>query len=268
MTVGPPSLRVGVLIFLALLGLAGLACSAAAQAQAPAAASKPRVQQHNEQILNELKQIRQLLEKMAAQPTPMRAAPDAPEADVNVVLKAELTDYVIGNAAAPLTLVEYTDLECPFCRSFYVETFERIKREYIDTGMLRYVSRDFPLVQIHPQAQAAAKAARCAGEQQKFWEMRHVILVNNEKLAADSFLTFAQDLRLNSSTFAACLADPVRHASALKADRESGSAAGVNGTPSFVLGRTSAGGVDGMRIVGAQPFDVFDARIKLALAQK
>ena len=243
-----------------MLAVAGYAPSAWAQARAPSKAPAPTLERQNQQILDELKAIRQLLEKLAAQPAP------APEADVKVALKAEPGDYAMGKADAPLTMVEFTDLECPFCRRFHVETFDRIKRAYIDTGKLRYVSRDFPLP-FHPQAEAAAKAARCAGEQNKFWEMRHAILMNNAKLAADSFTTFAQDLQLNTSAFAACVADTARHTAALQADRASASIAGVNGTPGFVLGRTRAGGVDGIRIVGAQPFDVFDAHIKQALTQ-
>jgi protein-disulfide isomerase len=228
------------------------------------------LQQQNDQILNELKAIRQLLEKLAGplgapgQPVPTAAAP-AP-IDDNVKL-GNVTGYVLGKADAPLTMVEFTDLQCPFCRQFHVTTFEQLKKDYIDTGKLRYVSRDFPLDTIHPFAIAAARAARCAGDQGKFWEMRHTILVNNAALNNDVFATFAQDLKLNAASFKTCTADASKWLVDMQKDLTEGSGAGVSGTPSFVIGRTSATGLDGVRLVGAQPYAVFDGKLKELLAQ-
>jgi protein-disulfide isomerase len=224
------------------------------------------LQQQNEQILNELRAIRQLLEKLAGplgQPVPTAAAPAAIDDKVKL---AGVTGYVLGKPDAPLTMVEFTDLQCPFCRQFHVVAFEQIKKEYIDTGKLRYISRDFPLDSIHPMAIAAARAARCAGEQGKFWEMRHAILVNNAMLNAESFATFAGDLKLNPSSFKTCAADVSKWQVDLQKDLNEGQSVGVSGTPSFVIGRTSATGLDGVRLVGAQPFAAFDAKLKELLA--
>lgn len=236
---------------------------------APArAAMAQSVQQQNDQILNELKAIRQLLEKLAEPLGQGGALPaaGAPASD-RVKLADAVTGYVLGKPDAPLTMVEFTDLQCPFCRQFHVTTFEQLKKNYIDTGKLRYISRDFPLPQLHPLAQAAAKASRCAGEQGKFWDMRHSILVNNASLTSDSFATFAQDLTLNVATFKACVTDARRFQAELQKDLADAASIGVSGTPTFVIGLTGAEGVDGVRLVGAQPYQVFDAKLKDLLAK-
>jgi protein-disulfide isomerase len=239
-----------------------------ASGAAPAAQS---LQQQNDQILQELKAIRQLLEKLAG---PLGGQPGAPvptqaAAPVNDNVKlANVTGPVLGKPDAPLTMVEFTDLQCPFCRQFHVTAYEQIKKDYIDTGKLRYISRDFPLDSIHPFAQGAARASRCAADQGKFWEMRHTILLNNAALSADAFNTFAQDLKLNVATFKACEATAATTFQAeFQKDLTDATSVGVSGTPTFVIGRTSATGLDGVRIVGAQPFSVFDAKLKELLAK-
>jgi protein-disulfide isomerase len=235
-------------------------------------AAQQSLQQQNEQILQELRAIRQLMEKLAGPlngapggPVPTAAAP-APVND-NVKL-TNVTGYVLGKADAPLTMVEFTDLQCPFCRQFHTTAFEQIKKDYIDTGKLRYISRDFPLDSIHPYAQAAARASRCAADQGKFWDMRHAILVNNATLSNDVFATFAADLKMNVNTFKACTADTSKFQVEIQKDLSEGSAVGIQGTPSFVIGKTSANGLDGVRFVGAQPYAQFDAKLKELLASK
>ena len=232
--------------------------------------SAQSLSQQNDQILNELKAIRQLLEKLAGPlgqpgaPIPTQAA--APTDD-NVKL-ATVTGPVLGKPDAPLTMVEFTDLQCPFCRQFHVTAYEQIKKDYIDTGKLRYISRDFPLDSIHPFAQGAARASRCAADQGKFWEMRHTILLNNAALTNDVFNTFAQDLKLNVATFKACEATAASKFQAdMQKDLTDAASVGVSGTPTFVIGKTGATGLDGVRIVGAQPYAVFDAKLKELLAK-
>ena len=78
---------------------------------------------------------------------------------------------MLGNAAAPVTIVEYSDFECPFCGRFYTQTLPSLKRDYVDTGKAKFVYKQFPLTSIHPKAQGAAEASLCANEQGKFWEM-------------------------------------------------------------------------------------------------
>jgi len=207
------------------------------------------------EILKELREIRRLLERMQAPPAgaPRAAAPQ-PDARVKVAVGGA---FVLGRPDAPLTMVEFTDYECPFCRQFHVATFEALKKNYIDTRKMRYVSRDFPL-DFHRNAMPAAQAARCAGEHGQFWQLRHVLLAIRK---------FARDLGSDEAAFRACL-DGDRYRRDVEKDLADGRAAGVSGTPTFVLGRTTAEGVDGVRLVGAQPYAVFDAKIRELLADK
>lgn len=257
-------------IMLTLSGLSAAQASAqTAKATTPDSGSLSTLQQQNSQILEELKAIHKLLEKVLAQPATTRpAAAAAPEIRMKVAVLPG--DRFLGKADAPLTMVEFTDLQCPFCRQFHTTAFEQIKREYIDTGKLRFISRDMPLPQIHPVAEAAAKASLCAAEQgaDKFWEMRHVILLNNRALKLEMLATFAQDLKLNMDNYSACAADSSRFAAALEADQKFASEAGIKGTPTFVVGRSNADGVEGVRLVGSLPFADYDARFKQALAEK
>jgi protein-disulfide isomerase len=211
--------------------------------------------QQADEILMELRQIRQLLERMA----PQRMPPQAPAPPERVTLPA-VSGYVMGRPDAPLTLVEFTDLQCPYCRQFHAAAFEPLKRAWIDTGKLRFVSRDFPL-DFHPQAMAAALASRCGGEQGKFWELRRALVLNADKLSPESIQGHARDLGLDMDRFRTCaVAEPSRVA--VQKDQQEGQAAGISGTPSFVLGRTTNGPFEGLRVVGAVPFATLDQRIR------
>lgn len=231
------------------------------------------LQQQNEQILNELKAIRQLLERLAGPigggaPMPVPTMPAPAPVNDNVRLDAAITGMMLGKPDAPLTIIEYTDLQCPFCRQFHITAYEQLKKEYIDTGKLRYLTRDLPIESIHPQAMPAARATRCAGEQGKFWEMRHSILINNAKLAPESFATFAADLKLNANQFKGCMADTNKFQAEIAKDMAEAAAMGISATPSFVIGKTSANGLDGVRFIGAQPYAAFDAKLKEVQAKQ
>jgi protein-disulfide isomerase len=215
-------------------------------------------------ILQELRAIRQLLERGPAPAAP-RAAPGAPPREERVTL-APASAWELGRPDAPVTLVEFTDLECPFCRRFHVSTYEELKRNHIDTGKLRFVTRDLPL-DFHPHALGAASASRCAGEQGKYWELRHVMLVNGARLQPEAIRGYARDLGLDAERLQACI-DSGRHLAAIRQDIAAAQAAGLTGTPSFVLGRTTGSGVEGVKIVGAQPYAVFDARIRELLSAR
>src|SRR5262249_24712376 len=118
-------------------------------------------------ILNELRQIRRLLERPTQQASPVTAPAASPVEHVKV---GTAGSYSLGSSDAALTLVEFTDYQCPFCKQFHDTTFQQLKTNYIDTGRLRFVHRDLPL-DFHEHALKAAQAARCAGEQDKFWPM-------------------------------------------------------------------------------------------------
>ena len=214
-----------------------------------------------DEILKELRSIREALERQQA---PAQRPAPAP-ADEKVSIGFAPGGYSMGRADAPLVMVEYTDYQCPFCRQFHLTTFDQIKRNYVDTGRVRYVSRDFPL-DFHENARRAAMAARCAGEQGKFWELRQVMIVNANQLKADNILGYAQDLKLVVQPFRECL-DSERHRAAVDRDLAEGKSAGVSGTPSFVLGKLVDGQLQGVRMVGAQPYQTFAARIDELLKQ-
>ena len=172
--------------------------------------------------------------------------------------------HALGSASAPLTLVEFTDYECPLCRAFHDETFGRLKTQYIDTGKMRFVSRDQPLPEYHPHAMDAAHAARCAGESGKFWEMRDALIAHSENLSRVEILEYAGRLQLDSEEFRSCLAAKKYQA---HIDKDLADAVSLNlrGTPTFVLGRASDKSIDGVVIVGAQPYGVFETAIEQML---
>jgi len=226
-------------------------------AQAPAQPAPPATmtqQQINEEMLKELRQIRQLLERL----TQPQGAPQPTVARIT-----NLKGFVLGRADAPLTMIEFTDLQCPFCRQYASTTFDQIKKNWIDTGQLRYISRDFPL-DFHPQAMPAARAARCAGEQGKFWELRFALMRNANLLSPDYITKTADDLKLDTKAFAACTASG-KFDGEIQADMREGTTIGIDGTPTFVIGKTSATAVEGPMLVGALPYAQFDAKLKQLL---
>jgi protein-disulfide isomerase len=211
-------------------------------------------------LIKEIRELRQAIESLRA-PRPRAERPPDEKVRVDVAGLPAL-----GRADAPLTLVEFTDLECPYCRSFHVGAFERLKREYIDTGKLRFVSRDFPL-DFHPNARPAALAVRCAGEQDKFWEMRHAVTVNASALNGELYDRLARELGVDGSRFSACMAAG-RYTADIERDVAAGTKAGVTGTPTFVLGTADGTAVEGRRIVGSLPFPAFETQIKALLGER
>ncbi len=175
---------------------------------------------------------------------------------------------MLGRADAPVTLVEFSDYECPFCQRFFAMTFPALKRDYVDTGKVRYVFRDFPLDQIHPQARKLAEAAHCAGENGKYWEM-HDVLFQNQKAPAPSQLDEqARVVGLNKAKFDDCLSSG-RYAAMVQRGLAEGAVVGAQGTPSFVVGKTKGNDiVDGTPIRGAQTLEVFRRIIEQKLAEQ
>lgn len=224
-------------------------------AQAPAQGTPAMSQQQiNEEMLKELRQIRQILERIS-QPQQPAAPPQPTTAKIT-----NLKGFVMGRPDAPLTMIEFTDLQCPFCRQYVSTTFDELKKNWIDTGKLRYISRDFPL-DFHPQAMPAARAARCAGEQGKFWELRYTLMRNANLLSADYITKTAESLKLDTKAFASCIAS-TKFDAEIQADLQEGTRIGVTGTPTFVIGKTTAASVEGPIIVGAMPYAAFDTKLK------
>ncbi len=190
---------------------------------------------------------------------PTAAAPEAPQAPATPPTVDD--DPVLGDANAPVTLVEFTDYQCPFCGRHYTNTYGQLKKEYIDTGKVKYVVRDFPL-NFHPHAQKTAEATECADDQGKFWEMHDKIFEtqatwSNATDIVPVLKQYAADLKLNTGTFNACL-DSSKYKDEVAKDMADGSASGVNGTPGFwVLGPDG----ENQQISGAVPFANFQQAI-------
>jgi protein-disulfide isomerase len=139
--------------------------------------------------------------------------------------------------------------------------FDDIKKHWIDTGKLRYISRDFPIDMLHPHAIAAARAARCAGEQGKFWEMRLALVRNANVLSPDFIRKTSDDLKSESEAFSTCAAS-AKYDADIQAELQEGAKLGIDGTPTFVIGRTTPAGIDGPMIVGALPYAQFDQKLR------
>ena len=180
------------------------------------------------------------------------AAPSAP-------VQIELGDSPSrGDKDAPVTLVEYSDFQCPFCSRHFSQTQPQIEEQYVKTGKVRFVYKHFPLDSIHPQATPAALASECAREQGKFWEYHDLIFQNQQSLGDASYKQWAAQLRLDTAEFNDCY-DSKKYQDRVTADLQQGSSAGIRGTPGFFL--------NGQLISGAQPFAVFQQMIDAELAK-
>lgn len=212
-----------------------------------------------------LKGAGQNLAGEGAVPTaPNQVAPTDPGQPVKVTDRSDAP--VIGNKNAKVTLYEFSDFQCPFCKRFFDETYGQIKTKYIDTGKVKMVFRHYPL-SFHQNAQKAAEAGECANRQGKFKEYHDVLFKNSQGdgtgLAIADLKKYADSLGLNSGTlgfgknkFNTCL-DNSETAEVVKKDMADAAAIGVSGTPSFVL--------NGTKIVGAQPYASFEQAIEAAL---
>jgi len=176
-------------------------------------------------------------------------------------------DPVLGDKNAKVTLIDFTDYECPFCKRYYDETFSQIKKDYLDTGKIKYVVRDLPL-SFHANAHKEAQAAECAREQggdAAYYKYHDEIFKrtasNGTGLALDKLSVIANDLGLNGNTLQSCL-DSEKYKGEVDKDLADASAVGASGTPTFFIGKsTSDGVITGTKIVGAQPYSAFQAEI-------
>ncbi len=175
-------------------------------------------------------------------------------------------DPALGEANAAVTMIEFSDFQCPFCRSFWRETLPLIKQNYIDKGLVRFVYRDFPIDSLHPAARSAAEAAECARDQGKFWEYHDRIFAGQDEEGRGTIQfglaeleTWARDLRLDAEEFKSCL-DSRKYREEVEKDLSDGTAAGVTGTPSFFI--------NGRPVEGALPFEKFQPVIEQELATK
>ena len=173
-----------------------------------------------------------------------------------------------GRPDARITLVEFSDYQCPFCARHARETVPLIKKEYIDTGKLKYVFVNFPLEALHKLAFKAAEAANCAAEQGKYWEMNARLFSNQQKL--EPWIAHAQAIGLDIVQFERCMISG-RQTEAVELDLAEGRKAGVSGTPAFFLAYTDPKSTKVQtitKLTGAQPFAAFKSALDKLLAEQ
>lgn len=237
--------------------IVALASSAWAQAPQDATDDLTAIKADLEVIKSQLAQVLRLVSQRPAQGGVATSRP----------VRTSVADApILGRPDAPVTLVEFSDYQCPFCQKFFATTLPALKLEYIDTGKLRYVFRDFPL-EMHAQARKAAEAAYCAGEQGKYWDMHDVLFQNQRALAPPQLAEHARGVGVDGAEFDECLSSG-RHAARVERGLADGAAVGVQGTPTFVVGKTKAGDVmEGTPIRGAQPLETFRRIIEQMLVE-
>jgi len=218
----------------------------------PPRSNEPGItRQQADQILNELRAIRQVLERQPG----AAIAPQAPPQTGKLRLEG---GFSLGSSDAPVTIVEFTDYQCPFCRQFHNTTFSELRKKYVDTGLARFVIRDFPLSEVHADAMRAAETAHCAGDQGQFLAMHDLLFADPNKLSESGLVDNAQSLKLDMAAFRSCLEAGKRKAE-IQNDLQVASSLQINGTPSFLIGKVAGEEVSGAIIVGAQPLSVFEA---------
>ncbi len=181
----------------------------------------------------------------------VRVALEAPRQNIEV----DAADPSLGTASAPVTLIEFSDFQCPFCQR--VEpTLKRLRATYGDK--MRVVWKDFPLTQIHPQAFKAGEAAHCAGDQGKYWDYHDRLFANQQLLQPADLKKHASDLGLDAAAFGACL-DGSKYGERVRDGVSQGSQLGVNSTPTIYI--------NGRKLSGAQPYEAFTAVIDEELSK-
>lgn len=182
------------------------------------------------------------------------------DTEPSVVSASADDDPVLGNKNAEVTMIEFSDYQCPFCQRFWSQALPQIKQEYIDTGKVKLVYRDFPLDSIHPMATPAALAAECVGENgdEAYYKMHDKIFENQQQLSVDNLNKWARELGYNIDN---CL-DNQKYLSEVRKDLNDAQAAGGQGTPYFVIIGSDGKGTP---ISGAQPFENFKQVIESKL---
>lgn len=239
----------------------------AASAQAAMAGTKEELQalrsevealqQGQEQIQKDLAEIKKLLEQGARAP----AAGPKP---------FEPTDIEIGEVAykgandAPVTLIEYSDYQCPYCKRHATAVMPELIKSYVDSGKVRFIMREYPIPNLHPRATAASEAALCARDQGQYWGMHDLLFADQRAMADQNFKDHAASMGLDVEAFSACLESDA-HMVQIRADQAEGQKLGISGTPSFVVGLTDSDDPDTVHLTkfirGAQPFATFSAAI-------
>jgi protein-disulfide isomerase len=211
-------------------------------------------------IQKDLQEIKKLL---ASRPAAGQAAP---EQALNALISIEGEPFR-GDKNAKLTLVEFSEFQCPFCGRHVRETVPQLDKEYVATGKVKYVFRDLPLESIHKNAFKASEAAHCAGEQNKFWEMHDRLFENQKSLEPAMLTEHAQAIGVDTKKFQACL-DSGKYAAEIRKDIAEANKLGITGTPTTVIGMTQPDSkIKILRVIrGAQGYNAFKAAFDELLA--
>ncbi len=212
------------------------------------------LKQGQKEMQKDMNDIKSLLKVLAARKGRPAEQPFNP-ADITID-----GSPVMGKADAPVTMVEFTDYQCPYCRRYANGTFPQIIKDYIKVGKVRYVVRQFPLKAIHPKAVKASEASLCANDQGKYWEMHNRIFRKTKSFDQGEWVRHAEALGLDMSSFKDCLENG-KNASKVERDLKEGAALGIRGTPGFFFGRTDPDNPNKFKAVqmirGAFPYPQF-----------
>ena len=175
----------------------------------------------------------------------------------------------LGAATAKVALIEFSDYECPYCIRHFQQTMPRLAEAYVKTGKVRYVFRDWPVDQLHPEAIRAHEAAHCAGEQQRYWEMHARLFGPAGSHTAERLLGLAREAGLDMEAFGRCV-ESRRSDAAIRETSQMAVSLGATGTPTFFIGLIDAD-KNAVTVIqgfsGAQPYDVFARELDAALAR-
>ena len=195
------------------------------------------------------------------------ASPSQPQDRPRPALTSPLLlngEPTLGRTSAPITIVEFSDFECSYCRRFHEQVFPNIKRQYIDTGLVRFVHKDLPLP-FHPHALPAAAAARCAGEQNRYWDLYSALFDQQNCLSCKGVLSIAGEEELDTTTLQSCMERKATVA-VINANRSEASLHNISATPTFVIGPTQSDEtLEGRVVEGALPWNIFKSTIDAAL---
>ncbi|MFQ5915733.1 MAG: DsbA family protein [Nitrospinota bacterium] len=255
-------------VFLAFVGLSVLTLSCIQPAFAQSGEELKALRKEVEALKKEQKTIKQQLRAIQNLLQRRRAA-RSPVQNVSVVI--DIADEPFkGSKNAKLTLIEFSDYECPFSARHFRQTMPELEKNYIQTGKVKYVLRDFPIVRIHRRAFKAHEAANCAEEQGKYWEVHDRTFANRKAMTPKDLVNYAQASGLAMTEFQQCF-ESGKYAAEIQKDIQDGRKAGVRGTPSFFLGFTdpSDSKMKAVRMIrGALPYSSFKQVIDSLLSSK
>lgn len=222
----------------------------------------------SEEVLSQLTELRKEVKELKSDVATLtkniagtQAKQSGARENAAVVGKVKFDKYlVLGSDKANIGIVEFADFQCPFCAKYVKETFPEVKKQLVDTGKVQYKVMDYPLG-FHANARGAAIAAHCANGQTQYWAMRDELFSNIKNLNEAFYKQAAEKLKLDMDKFTDCLKNPVQ-AKLVDDGMAYGGAVGVNGTPSFFVGRiVNDELVDVIALTGAQPFRAFEQAV-------